>query len=54
MKAVNVYVGYVIDRLGSLPTRKTRKYSTYKEAHDAAEKLCKRTYGARGYVGVES
>jgi hypothetical protein len=45
--------GHVIDRLGSLPTRKTRWYTTEKEAHDAAEKLCKRTYRERGHIIVE-
>lgn len=47
------YQGIVKDQLGSLDTRKTRTYETYKEAHDAAEKLCKRTMGDRGTIEVE-
>lgn len=46
------YVGIVKDRLQGLETRKTRKYNTYKEAHDAAEKLCRRTMGERGTIDV--
>ncbi len=46
------YKGLVKDRLQSLPDRTTKYYSTYKEAHDAAESLCKRTLGARGTVEV--
>jgi len=48
-----MYRGIVKDQLKTLETRKTREYSTYKEAHDAAEKLCKRTYGDRGTIDVE-
>ena len=48
------YEGYAIDRFSSLPTRKTRKYSTEFEAHKAAEKLCKKYFsGDRGMVKVE-
>ena len=46
------YVGIVKDRLQTLKTRKTKKYNTYKEAHDAAERLCKRTMGERGTIDV--
>jgi len=46
------YIGIVKDRLQTLETRKTRKYNTYKEAHDAAEKLCRRTMGERGTIDV--
>lgn len=48
-----MYRGIVKDQLKVLETRKTREYSTYKDAHDAAEKLCKKTYGDRGIVDVE-
>jgi len=48
------YQGIVTDRLGTLETRKTKLYATYKEAHDAAEKLCKKTMGDRGTIDVES
>jgi len=48
------YVGYAIDRLGALKTRKTREYSNDYEAHKAAEKLCKKYFGARGYIRVDS
>ncbi|GFN32562.1 hypothetical protein PCURB6_28220 [Paenibacillus curdlanolyticus] len=47
-----MYQGLVIDQLKSLETRKTRLYTTYQEAHKAAEKLCKRTYGDRGGIDV--
>jgi len=46
------YQGLVIDSLKSLDTKKTKSYDTYKEAHDAAEKLCKRTMGDRGKIEV--
>ena len=36
------YMGVIKDRLGSLPTYGTKSYETYKEAHDAAEKLEKK------------
>jgi hypothetical protein len=42
------YIGHVIDRLGSMKTRSTRKYSTYQAAHEAAERLAKRHYGDTG------
>ncbi len=45
--------GLVIDRMNHFPPRKTHWYETYKEAHDAAEKLCKKHYsGDRGEVDV--
>lgn len=46
------YVGIVKDQLNQ-ETRKTKGYDTYKEAHDAAERLCKRTIGSRGTISVE-
>lgn len=47
------YIGIVKDQLRYLGTYKTKYYSTYKEAHDAAEKLCKKTLGERGSIDVE-
>ena len=47
------YRGLVIDQLKTMTTRKTGVYDTYKEAHDAAEKLCKKTMGERGTIEVE-
>jgi len=47
------YIGIVRDALNSLETRKTKLYDTYKEAHDAAERLCKRTMGDRGTIDVK-
>jgi hypothetical protein len=47
------YRGIVTDDLKSMDDRKTKKYDTYKEAHDAAEALCKRTMGDRGSIDVE-
>lgn len=47
------YQGYVIDQLNSLETHKTKLYDTYAEAHRAAEKLCKKTYGDRGTIDVK-
>lgn len=49
----NKFRGLVIDDLKILDTRKTGLYDTYKEAHDAAEKLCKRTMGDRGRIEIE-
>lgn len=46
------YKGIVKDQMGSLPDRKTKNYSTYRDAHEAAEKLCKQTYGERGTIDV--
>ena len=36
--------GYVTDLMGNLQTRYTKWYYTYKEAHDAAEKLAKKHF----------
>lgn len=47
------YKGIVKDRMGSLDTKETRWYPTYKDAHDAAEKLCKKTIGNRGTLLVQ-
>ena len=47
-----MYKGIVKDQLGTMETRETKLYPTYKEAHDAAEKLCKRTMGERGTIDV--
>lgn len=48
------YIGYAVDRFGALKAHKTRRYSNDYEAHKAAEKLCKKYFGARGMVRVES
>lgn len=48
------YRGIVKDDMKALDDRKTKWYSTYAEAHSAAEKLCKRTYGDRGSIDVET
>ena len=47
------YRGIVKDDMGSMESKQTKWYDTYKEAHDAAEKLCKRTMGDRGSISVE-
>lgn len=47
-----MFKGLVIDQLKTLDTRETKLYQTYKEAHDAAENLCKRTMGGRGKIEV--
>lgn len=44
------FVGYAIDRLGSQLVRKTKKYSTYFEAHEAAEKLGKKHFEKNRYT----
>lgn len=44
------YQGIVKDMGDTLPNRKTKFYDTYMDAHNAAEKLCKRTYGNRGTI----
>jgi hypothetical protein len=46
------YRGVVKDSMGFLDPRKTKRYNSYKAAHDAAELLCKRTIGSRGIVTV--
>ena len=38
------YRGLAIDRMGTLETKKTKWYGTYKEAHDAAKKLAKKHF----------
>ena len=48
-----MFKGLVIDQLKTLDTRKTKSYSTYFDAHTAAEQLCRRTMGDRGQVEVE-
>lgn len=53
VEKIEQYQGIVKDDLGTMDARKTKWYSTYKEAHDAAEKLCKRTMGDRGSINVE-
>lgn len=48
------YIGYAVDRMGTLTTRKTRRYDTWAEAQKAAEKLCKKCFsGDRGSISVE-
>lgn len=47
------YRGLVLDRMDTVETRKTKWYDTYKEAHEAAEKLCKKTIGERGKITIE-
>ncbi len=47
------YRGIVKDKLGSMETRLTKVYDTYKDAHEAAEKLCKQTMGDRGEIDVK-
>ena len=46
------YQGIVIDRMGVMDVRKTRKYETYKDAHDSAERLCEKTMGERRELHV--
>jgi|GEM_PF-1403921 len=46
------FIGIVKDDMKTLDTQYTGKFATYKEAHEAAEKLCKRTYGDRGSIDV--
>lgn len=45
------YRGVVTDQLTG-DKKQTKWYDTYKEAHGAAEKLSKRTFGARGTLDV--
>jgi len=47
-----LYTGLVLDDLDTLPPRSTRRYNTYREAHRAAEMLCKQTYKSRGCIAV--
>ena len=53
MKKKVRYRGVVEDQMKTMDTRKTKHYSTYKDAHDAAERLCKKTMGDRGTIDVE-
>ena len=47
------YRGLVKDRMHYAPLKKTFWYSTYEEAHNAAEELCKKFYsGERGEIDV--
>lgn len=46
------FIGIVRDELEALDDLLTKKFDTYKEAHDAAESLCKRTWGDRGTIDV--
>jgi len=46
------YRGYVKDSLRELDALKTKLYDTYQEAHEAAERLCKKTLGDRGTIDV--
>lgn len=48
------YRGIVKDDLRTLDPKHTKWYDTYFDAHQAAEKLCKRTYGDRGSIDVET
>lgn len=52
IKKEDMYRGVVTDRLGSLPSRKTRFYGLYKEAYEAAERLARR-YGERAKITIE-
>lgn len=47
-----MFKGIVKDQLGTMEDRTTKTYSTYFEAHQAAEKLCKKTMGDRGTIVV--
>lgn len=49
---VTQYRGVVTDQL-TKGKQFTGWYGTYKDAHDAAEKLSKRTIGNRGTIDVE-
>jgi len=53
MENVKKFRGIVIDQMGTIDTRKTIFYSTYQEAHEKAEKLCKKTMRERGQIEVE-
>ena len=52
MEKETKYQGIVKDRLGTLGERKTRYYATYQEAHEAAEKLCRKSWGDRATIDV--
>ena len=53
MKKKVRYRGVVEDQMKTMDKRKTKHYNTYKDAHDAAERLCKKTIGDRGTIDVE-
>ncbi len=46
------YRGIVKDDLNSIEDRKTKWYDTYKEAHKAAEILCRKSMTDRGSIEV--
>lgn len=46
--------GIVRDRLNNMKERYTKWYSSYREAYEAAEKLCKRTMKERGEFRIDS
>lgn len=46
--------GVVTDRLDSLKTRYSLYYTSVREAHYAAEQICKRTMKERGTISIES
>lgn len=52
MEKETKYQGIVKDRLRTLGERKTRYYATYQEAHKAAEKLCRKSWGDRATIDV--
>jgi hypothetical protein len=49
---IEIYQGVVIDRLGSLPTKRTRWYENYRQARFAAERLCLKSYKDRGKIDI--
>lgn len=51
--SVILYRGIVTDKMGTLPTRKTRWYENYKQAHLKAELLMDK-YGERAVLSVLS
>lgn len=53
MKSKRKFRGFVVDRLGTIKTKKTRFYKSYYEAHKQAERLCQRTIKDRGEISVE-
>ncbi len=55
LKGVSIvkYQGIVKDRLGECEDRKTKHYTTYQEAHIAAERLCEKHFSdERGEIDV--
>lgn len=54
MKSIQTrWRGIVTDRLNSLKTRYTRYYDSEREAHYAAELICRRTMKERGNISVD-